>query len=164
MWEMDISAAGSSGVIQHALTRAEFKLGFPKLLTLHSPRAWYATCAAQLLFSLEQREKLCHWQPGSIMPDTYDRAVCAVELRLRNSILNRVDDGWQPADSFEVPDDGARKGEELQSSSSDSTPQSPTASFIAREKENIADLGRDDPTAGSQKTPPSRGFKFENFV
>ena len=40
------------------------------------------------------------------MPNVYDRAVCAAELRLRGDILNRIDSGWRPAPAFEVPSQG----------------------------------------------------------
>ena len=56
-WGSEFPADGSSGAIQHALTRSEFKIGFPKLRALHSPRALYATCDGRLLFSLDQRER-----------------------------------------------------------------------------------------------------------
>ena len=55
--------------------------------TLRSARAWFPTCANQLEWSEEERRRLGHWAPGSQMMDTYDRALCTAELRLRSSIF-----------------------------------------------------------------------------
>ena len=37
------------------------------------------------------------------MPDRYDRAECATELRLRAGIIGEIQDGWRPTKSFEIP-------------------------------------------------------------
>ena len=37
------------------------------------------------------------------MPERYDRSVCADELLLRNTIANKMEDGWGPADAFHLP-------------------------------------------------------------
>ena len=37
------------------------------------------------------------------MPNRYDRATCATELRLRDSVLDSIRKGWSPAGMFEVP-------------------------------------------------------------
>ena len=37
------------------------------------------------------------------MPERYDRSVCANELLLRNTIVNKMADGWKPADAFHLP-------------------------------------------------------------
>ena len=37
------------------------------------------------------------------MPDRYDRAECATELRLRAEILEKIRRGWRPAAAFETP-------------------------------------------------------------
>ena len=37
------------------------------------------------------------------MPDHYDRAVCAAELRVRAEILEKISDGWRPTKEYEVP-------------------------------------------------------------
>ena len=46
------------------------------------------------------------------MMEHYDRAVCATELRLRNSILLKIrDDDWQPSPAFQVPvEEGKARG------------------------------------------------------
>ena len=73
-------------------------------VSLHSFRGWLPTCASQLQFAREKREKLGRWSANSAMPELYDRAVCATELALRNDILRSItEDGWRPAPSFEIP-------------------------------------------------------------
>ena len=101
-WKITNKQASGS-CIHGVISRLEFKFGFPKLLTICSPRNFYATCARQLLFSKEERNTLGDWEPDSEMCNTYDRAVCATELRLRGNILNKIDGGWRPSPAFEVP-------------------------------------------------------------
>ena len=72
--------------------------------TLHSARAWLPTCASQLGWSEGDRRRLGHWAPGSVMMETYDRAVCTSELRLRGSIFHKItDENWEPEKEFEAP-------------------------------------------------------------
>ena len=72
--------------------------------TLHSARNWFPTCANQLGWSEEDRRKLGHWAPGSLMMERYDKAVCTTELRLRSSIFGMITDrSWVPTQSYEVP-------------------------------------------------------------
>ena len=98
-----------------------------------------ATCARQLLFSMEDRDMLGHWRNGTEMPNLYDRAECETELRLRNTVIERIHEGWRPAHAFEIAKSGAAK-EELASSSSGETSVTSTASTIQRKRnENIAD-------------------------
>ena len=43
------------------------------------------------------------------MPDIYDWAVCAAELKLRSGILDKIAAGWRPSAEFAVPGaDGAQ--------------------------------------------------------
>ena len=98
------------------------------------------------------------------MPERYDRAVCAAELRLRNSVLSRIGGGWRPVASFEIPDDASKENKKIDSASADSTSQSPTASFIARAEENIADPEWGDNPAGSQSAQANSAVKCGNFI
>ena len=102
-WEVSLKRQATHGVAQAALSRIEERFGFPKGCKLHSPRNWFATCAGQLLYPREQRERLGRWAPGSVMPDHYDKAVCATELRLRSEIIGKITGGWRPSAAFEVP-------------------------------------------------------------
>ena len=131
--------------IQSVISRLEFRFGFPKLLTIQRPRNFYATCARQLLFSKEERNTLGHWKADSEMRNTYDRAVCATELRLRDSILNKIDGGWRPAPAFEIPNPQERADAQdthsRAESSADSTSYTSTAEDIKEERINdIAQL------------------------
>ena len=78
------------GSVQSTITKIEKGFGFKFGIRIHSPRAWRATLSKQLLYSREGREKLGRWAPGSLMPDLYDRATCATELRLRGEITQRL--------------------------------------------------------------------------
>ena len=101
-WEVNPTNA-TSGTVQATLTRIEKEFGMENHLKIHSPRTWYATLARQLAYPREDREKLGHWAPGSLMPDRYDRALCSTELRLRNEILTKIrEQNWEPVDSYEV--------------------------------------------------------------
>ena len=63
----------------------------------------------RLLFSKDERKILGNWAPSSDMPDHYDRAYCATDIQLRNSVLRRVSDGWAHAHAFEAPNDPDEK-------------------------------------------------------
>ena len=137
---------GSAGVIQAALTRLEQFLGFHKLLKLHSARTWFATCARQLDFSLEERTMLGHWKPGSLMPNLYDRAACATEIKLRNKVLEHINAGWVPAQAFEIPNPpGPTQAStaRIADSSADTTSVSPTSSSGRSKKQDISKLDED---------------------
>ena len=133
-WSVDLKRGGTHGTAQAALSRLEHEFGFKLTLTLHSFRNFFATCAHQLLRPREDREKLGHWAPGSVMPDRYDRATCATELRLRNEILTKVATGWRPTESFEVPNTGNEPtGDTQVDSGTDTTSVTSTASFLKQE-------------------------------
>ena len=102
-WVIHRQCRGTSGMTQAALVKLEQKLGFEPRLKLHSPRNWYATLANQLLMEPDKREKLGRWKKGSVMPEIYDRTVCVTELEIRNQILEKIDLGWLPCASFEIP-------------------------------------------------------------
>ena len=61
--------------------------------TLHTPKNFLHSCATELSFSAEDRNRLGHWQTGSEMCDRYDRSTCAQELLLRSTILANISDG-----------------------------------------------------------------------
>ena len=129
------------GNIQAVITRIEFKFGFPRLITTHSPRNFYATCARQLLYSKEERNTLGHWKADSEMCDRYDRAVCATELKLRNSILAKLDGGWRPVPEFEVPKEEKGRDvpagdEECDATSIESTSETSTEMHVKEERIN----------------------------
>ena len=82
------------------------------------------------------------------MPDHYDRATCATELRLRHEILEKArGQNWKPAEFFQVPGDRSKKSNrgktksDNETSSVSSTSVTSTASFL-KEEENIADLSQ----------------------
>ena len=92
-WHSSLRRNATVGTAQATLTRIEREFGFANNLNVHSPRSWYATLTNQLLYSREDREKIGHWSPGILMPDLYDRATCATELRSRGEILEKIRGG-----------------------------------------------------------------------
>ena len=83
------------------------------------------------------------------MPDRYDRAVCATELRIRDDILGRVRAGWVPAAAFELPKKPkAEPAQDARSSGKSSVGASTSETSLSRYAEeererranNIADL------------------------
>ena len=119
-WMSNTSRKATLGSTQAALTRLGKSLGFNTGIRAHSPRSWYATIARQLLYSREDREKLGHWAPGSLMPELYDRATCATELRLRDEILSKIKNGFKPSGPFEVVNKNAANAD-AESSDASST-------------------------------------------
>ena len=163
-WKVDIKRRATYGVAQAAFRRLTALFGFEGKFTLRSPRNWFTTCAGQLLYSREHREKLGRWAPGSVMPDHYDRAVCATELRLRNEIIAKLNLGWRPSKEYETPtalelqenltqmgdiEGGgpqrkAKKTDKLEdissSSEEESTSVTSTMAELVTQRENIANL------------------------
>ena len=64
--------------------------------TLHSPRNWYTSAAAQLGWDIKAQTTLGRWGQNSAMPNRYNRQKGTVELSVRNDVVGRVHDGWQP--------------------------------------------------------------------
>ena len=100
---LDYRKRGTFGVVKAAISRMEALFGFPKSVQLHCARNFFATCAGQLLYGREFREKLGRRTAGSLMPGRYDRAECAAELRLRSEIMDKLNSGWRPTKAYEVP-------------------------------------------------------------
>ena len=71
--------------------------------TLHTPKNFLPSCATELSFSVDGRNRLCHWQTGSAMCERYDRSTCTQELLLRSTILQNISEGWKPVGPFSVP-------------------------------------------------------------
>ena len=141
-WEVGYDRHASRSVAAAAMVRFGDVREFPRLRKLHSPRTWFSTCARQLLVKKEDRTTLGRRAPDCDMPGRYDRAVCATELRLRNTISEKARGGWRPAHAFEVPQKDGKAVKGKDSSSAASTLQSSTASSIRDRKiENISYLG-----------------------
>ena len=75
------------------------------------------------------------------MPDRYDKAVCATELRLRGKISTQIRAGWRPNDSSQV----AIPAEEQNAPDIDvnsDTSETPTVSLVRGHRVNdITNLG-----------------------
>ena len=103
-----VSENGSK-VLERSATRAEVTSAFrnmirksgdpsPDIYTLHSPRNWYTSAAAQLGWTCKAQTTLGRWGDESKMPNRYNRQKGTVELSVRADIVSRVRDGWTPAD------------------------------------------------------------------
>lgn len=150
-WEVELNKHGPSGVIGASLTRLETQLGLIRKITLHITRNWFPTYAKQLSFSKEYRTALGRWNPGSNMPDRYDRSVCATELALRDNIVTRIEKGRGPAPPYEIPSKSNTKARDLADCSAESTSESPTMSEFARAKEDISDLYGNGPAISKKE-------------
>ena len=70
----------------------------PSAYTLHSPRNWYTSVAAQLGWCTKAQTTLGRWGDDSNMPNKYNRQKGTVELSVRSDIIDRIKKGWLPAD------------------------------------------------------------------
>ena len=138
VWKINFRRNASFALVQNKLTKLARELGFSEKINLHSFRGWAPTCASQLNFHREEREKLGHWAPGSTMPDRYDKAVCATELKLRDRILPQVRPGWRPQQAFQVGTQDTPGGTQpsVECEVNSDTSETPTASEIKDQRIN----------------------------
>ena len=82
------------------------------------------------------------------MADHYDRAERAAELKLRNTVLQPVENGWCPAHAFEVPVDQDGEGGDApcESSSADETSYTSSGRIGELRDNDIADWSTLSPT------------------
>ena len=139
-WITNYNRAATNGAAQACFRDLEKLVHMDAKCTWRSFRTCFATCANQLAFKREGRETLGRWAAGSVMPDRYDRASCATELRLRSEIMGQVNDGWRPQNAPEPPKVRSKRKRQAESSSSsaESTSSTPTASHLETEV-NVAD-------------------------
>ena len=124
--------SASYGLVQGELRKIAIELGYTTKYTLHSFRAWAPTCSSQLNFPREDRGRLGHWAPGSLMPNRYDKAICATELKLRDQIFTRIRGGWRPLHAFQVGTASvpASTQPEPEGGDDSDTSETSTASFV----------------------------------
>ena len=73
--------------------------------TLYTPPKNLPTAAAnQMNFNQRELNIIGHWASSSRMPERYDRTVCATELLLGNTIIQKFVSGWDLAPSFHLPE------------------------------------------------------------
>ena len=137
-WEIDLKRSASFGLVQSKLTKIATELGYTTKYTLHSFRGGAPTCASQLDFPREERERLGHWAPGRIMPARYDKAVCATEPKLRDKIFPKIRPGRRPQHAFQVraPEGKADKHNTVESESDYDTSVTSTAPHVKEERIN----------------------------
>ena len=68
------------------------------------PKNLFPTAANQMNFDARELNIIGHWSSAPEMPERYDRSVCATELLLRNTIIQKVVGGWAIAPSFHLPE------------------------------------------------------------
>lgn len=71
--------------------------------TLQSPKNLTPTAAIQMNFNTRELTIAWHWSISTKMPGCYYRAVCATDLLLRNTIIQKVVRGFGLAPSFHLP-------------------------------------------------------------
>ena len=71
--------------------------------TMHSPENLFPAAANQMSFDQRELPIIGHWSSASKMPDRYGRSVCASEMLLRNTIIQRTVEGWGMAPAFHLP-------------------------------------------------------------
>ena len=72
--------------------------------TLHSPKNLSPTAADQMSFGRTELTIIGHWSETSRMPERYDRIARAIELLLRNTIVQRMATGRPPpAPAHRIP-------------------------------------------------------------
>ena len=71
--------------------------------TLHSHKNLLPTAENQMSYDQRELPIIGHWPSTSKMPERYDRSVCAGELLLMHTIIQRVVNGWEMAPEFHLP-------------------------------------------------------------
>ena len=137
-WKIALKRSASFGLVQSKLTKIAMSLGYTNKYNLHSFRGWGPTCANQLNPPREERERLGHWAPGGMMPDSYDKAVCATELKLRGEIFSEIRPGWRPPNAFQVrtPERPANTQTAAGSETESDTSETSTSPHIKDERVN----------------------------
>ena len=135
-WSMDSPRPMQYATALACFRRLDKLCGFGEKFTLRSPRDVLPTWGAQLGWRKEDRTALGRRAPISEMPNRFDRAVCNTELRLRNEIIQRENEGWKPSASFDLPKKKPAQASEDDLSSVDSA----SAVNSSDEEVNIADL------------------------
>ena len=75
------------------------------------------------------------------MPDRYDKAICATELKIRAKIFAEVRAGWIPQGAFQVANTDTQQGNQPESDTLSETSVTSTASHIRDQRINdIANL------------------------
>ena len=106
VWELESAKAAPYSATRRKLALLCTALGDPngELYTLHSPKNLFPTAANQMNFDRRELNIIGNWSSPSRMPERYDRAVCATELLLRNTIIQRFVSGWGLTPSFHLPE------------------------------------------------------------
>ena len=135
---VDYRRCATFGFAQSQLARLEAKIGFAKACKSHTFRGWGPTCDSQLRYSREGRGELGHWAPGGVMPDRYDKATCAPELKMRDGIFGEVRSGWRLKKASDAW--GVMPSQENAVDSGSDSETSPTSARGRREEEDISQL------------------------
>ena len=74
-----------------------------EIYTPHSPKNLFPTAANQLRFDQRELNIIGRWASSSKMPERYDRSARSNELSLRNTIVQRILQGWEMEQAFHLP-------------------------------------------------------------
>ena len=146
-WAIDVSLRPPYYAVSKMFKKMCEHMGYANpVWALRIARAWFPTCANQLGWSEDERRRLGHWVPGPRAMDTYDRAVCTTELRVRNSNLGKItNSGWAPTPSFDVPNNQLR--DVTQQSGGSEVSQPKKQSDHGATSAIVVKLGQDTPPA-----------------
>ena len=105
-WELERADAAAYSSTRRKLALICTGLDDPdaELYTLHSPKNFLPTAATQMNFATRELNVIGHWSSNSRMNERYDRSVCASELLLRNTIIQKMVAGWNMVASFHLPE------------------------------------------------------------
>ena len=104
-WELERADAAAYSIARRKLALLCAGLGDhgADLYTLHSPKNFLPADDTQMNFPTRGLNAIGHRSRNSRMNERYDRSVCAIELLLRNTIIQKMVAGWNMVASFHLP-------------------------------------------------------------
>ena len=103
IWVLDMPRPTKYAAASSFFRRLTKLWGYGDKFLLRIPSAFLPTWADQLGWRKEGHADLGRWGPNSEMPNWYGRAARNAELRLRNEIIQKVQQWRKPAGAFELP-------------------------------------------------------------
>ena len=101
----------SQGATPYSTTRRKLALMRPGLggpngeaYAHNSPKNLFPTEANQMRFDQRELAFIGHWSSTSRMPERYGRSFCAIELLLRNTIVQQIVAGCNITPSYHLPE------------------------------------------------------------
>ena len=104
-WQLVAQGPDPYSTARRKLALLRTSIGDPggEAYTLHSPKNLFPNAAKQMSFGQRELAIIGHWSSTSRMPKRYDRSVCAIELLLRNTIIQQIVPGREVAPAYHLP-------------------------------------------------------------